>query len=540
MKIKNNKKYKFNNFSIIFRLAIIIIIIPQISNQLSIPISKDMNCYYIKLFFNKEKTKPESVKINLALDFTFIPLSQNISSQIDNSNSKIYIENEIVEIDNIEYNTKLISTNNFYLEEENNININNFRFYYINKKEMNKYYINKNYNVYNNLFYGQFGLSPLYDDNNLNILYILKEQKIIEQMSFGIYFDKTKNNNYLFLGDINKNKNDFLKDKTFSRTINLDKKLLKKYNKWGTKIDALVVEKTNDLVKHSNHKYFAYFNIIEDRIFVPDKIMEYLITRVFNVYFKNNICFVTEYSDKKFINCKKNKIIEEKDNFPSIIFVIKNLGFKLNFEDLFIDSLKENELIFIIQKNYYDIDTSIILFGSRFIKKYLIEFDLEKYNIIFHSEKVLPLIDLDNIDDDFWRDLVRDYNKETEHYDSNYGDDDKEEDKKDNNNNNNKENTENKNVEEKNINNNDNGNNNKNEKNNNNNSDNDISNDNENKKIKIEFDYDYLNKFIYIFLFIIAIFIGICIFLRFRKKIRIENEKQYFNQPLNKDKNSDE
>ena len=419
------KAFNFQLFSF-FLILLIISFFPKIKNQLLVPITKDMNSYYIKIFYDIEKKKFEFVKINMALDFTFIPLSQNYSLKEENSDAKIYLENEIVEIDNIEYNTKLISMNNFFLEESNNININKFKFYYINKKDLNKDDINKYKIKYNNLYYGQLGLSPKYDDNYLNLLYILKEQKIIEQMSFGFSFGKNKNTNYLFFGRIEPNKNEIFKGKDFSNIVSLEQKLIKKYNKWGTKIEALVVEKRNEIVKHSQYKYFAYFNPIEDRIFVPDKIMQYLITRIFNLYIKNNICFITEYNEKKFINCKKNKIIEDKGNFPAVIFVIKKYGFKLMFEDLFIDSIKENELIFIIQKNYYDIDTSIIMFGSRFFKNYLIEFDLEKYNIIFHSENILPTINLEQIDDDFWRDMIRDYNKETEHYDSNYEDDNKE------------------------------------------------------------------------------------------------------------------
>ena len=221
--------------------------------------------------------------------------------------------------------------------------------------------------------------------------------------------------------------------------------------------------------------------------------MEYIISRIFNTYIKNNICFITEYSEKKFINCKKNKIIEEKDNFPSIIFVIKKFAFKLTFDDLFIDSIKETELIFIIQKNYYDIDTSIILFGSRFFKKYLMEFDLDSNSpkITIHSDKILPTINLDNIEDDFWRDMVRDYNKETEHYDSNYGEDSSdEEDDKDNKEDDDKNTT---NLDDDNNDGNNNG-----------------GNGNKNKKIKFEIEYKSFYKLIFVLLLIVIIFVGIC------------------------------
>ena len=524
MELKNKLKFKIKSYSFFILFIIIFSIIPKINNQLIIPITRNMNSYYVKIFFDKDKRKSEFVKINMALDFTFIPLSQNYSSQNENSNAKIYLEDEIVEIDNKEFNTKLISTNNFFLEEENNINLNNFKFHYISKNDLDKYEINKGYRLYNNLYFGQIGLSPLYSDNYLNILYILKEQKIINYMSFGIYLDKEKN--FLFFGKIEDQKNDIFKDKVNSQSFELNKKLIKKYNKWGTKIDGLVIDKTNNLIKHSRHKYFVYFSLIEDRIFVPDKVMVYLISRVFNIYIKNNICFVTEYNEKKFINCKKEKIMKEKDNFPAIIFVIKKFGFKLTFDDLFINSLKENEIIFIIQKNYYDIDTSIILLGSRFFKKYLIEFDYEKNQIIVNSENVLPVINMDEIEDDFWKDLVRDYNKETEHYDSNYGNEgsnnkknDKKIDDKNNINEDIKNNnlTKNKNVEKNIVN---------------------TNNKNENKKVTLEFEYSFLIKLFWIFLFIIIIFVGICVFLHFRKKIRIEKQKNYFNDPLNENKDS--
>ena len=519
----NKIKFNINIFSFVL-FIIINSNINIIKAQLLIPISKDMNCYYAKIFFDKEKKEYEYVKINMALDLTFIPLSQNYTSK-NPSDATLYLENEIIEINNIEYNTKVISTNNFIFED-NNINLNNLKFFYINKKDINRGDINKNNKFYSNLFYGQLGLSPIYDDNNYNLLYALKEQNIISQMSFGFYLGKNKNNNYLFFGNIDKN-NDIFKDSSLSNIISLDKKILKKYNKWGTKIEALVVENKNEIIKHTKHKYFAYFNIIEDRIFVPDKIMEYIISRVFNTYIKKDICFISEYIDKKFINCKKNKIIDEKDNFPSIIFVIKKLGFKLTFDDLFIDSIKENELIFIIQKNYYDIDTGIILFGNRFFKKYLIEFDLENTKIVFHSDKSLPIINLDDIEDDFWRDMVRDYNKETYHYDSNYDDDGNNEEKDKNDDINSSDNINNlENEEDNNINN----------KNNNNNDD---KKDKKNKKkIKFEIGYDIFYKLIWIILFVVLFFIGICVFLHFRKKIRIEKEKKYFNQPLNDDNNN--
>ena len=507
-----------NSINAIYLLSIFFSIFSIINGQIIIPMKKNLNSYYIKIFYDKDKKDAEFVKINMALDFTFIPLPKIIDY-------KIHSENELIEIDNNEYITELISYNNLYLENNFDYNLDNFDFYSINKTKLNNDFANMQSTRYINLFKGQFGLSPILESDNTNILYILKQKQLINKMSFGLCFNyKNENNDILFFGEIEeKIKNDLLKNRNIITEFAMNNKLLKKYNKWGFKLDAIVVEKNTGLIKNVKHKYFAYFNIIEDRIFVPDKIMEYLISRIFNNYIKNKICFVTEYSDKKFINCYKKKINKEKNFFPNIIFVVDNYSFKLTFNDLFINSINSNEIIFIIQKNYYDIDTSIILFGSRFIKKYITEFDIEQKKIIFHSENILPRINLAQIDDDSWKDMIRDYNKEIEHYDSNYGNEKEVEEEEDDSDNN--ENIDNIN----NINNND---------------DNNIKTDEEkiidnnkdNNKKKEIMDYKINLKYIFIVFIIIIIIASVFIFLKVRKKIRINKEKDYFKEPLEESK----
>ena len=511
-------------YDLIFSLNIFSSIVLQINGQVIVPMKKNLNSYYIKILYEKDKNKSEFIRINMALDYTFIPFSQM-------TDSNIYSDDELIELDNKEYNTKLIWCNNLFLENNNDYNLNNFYFYTMDKSQLNKESQEDN-SRYLNLYRGQLGLSPFFDDDNLNILQSLKQKFIINKMSFGFSFSsKQGNEDILYLGEIEE-KNEILKNKNIITVFDMNKKLIKKYNKWGFKLDAIVLEKTTGLTKNIKHKYFAYFNIIEDRIFVPDKIMEYLISRIFNAYIKNNICFITEYSDKKFINCFKKKLQKEKKNFPNIIFVVNNYSFKLTYDDLFINSVNNNEMIFIIQKNYYDIDTSIILFGSRFIKKYITEFNIEESKIIFHSENIIPIINLDKIEDDSWKDMIRDYNKETEHYDSNYGndkeeeiEDENEEDDNDTTNINNNHNTNSDNMDNDNIINN------KGKSENENNQENKDNINNNNYGI-------YLKIILGIFI-IIIVFVSIFIFFKVRKKIRINNEKDYFKQPLNKTKDDE-
>ena len=80
---------------------IILILFIQINGQIIIPMMKNLNSYYIKIIYDEDKKKSEFVKINMALDYTFIPLS-------DLNNTKIHSEDELIEIDNQEFNTKLI------------------------------------------------------------------------------------------------------------------------------------------------------------------------------------------------------------------------------------------------------------------------------------------------------------------------------------------------------------------------------------------------------------------------------------------------
>ena len=80
---------------------------------------KNLNSYYLKIFYDKNKKDAEFVKINMALDFTFIPLPKIIDY-------KIHSENELIEIDNNEYITELISYNNLYLENNFDYNFRKF------------------------------------------------------------------------------------------------------------------------------------------------------------------------------------------------------------------------------------------------------------------------------------------------------------------------------------------------------------------------------------------------------------------------------
>ena len=62
-------------YDLIFLLNICCFVIIQINGQVIVPMKKNLNSYYINIHYNKEKTKSEFVKINMALDFTFIPFS---------------------------------------------------------------------------------------------------------------------------------------------------------------------------------------------------------------------------------------------------------------------------------------------------------------------------------------------------------------------------------------------------------------------------------------------------------------------------------
>ena len=164
-----------NSINAIYLLSIFFSIFSIINGQIIIPMKKNLNSYYIKIFYDKNKKDAEFVKINMALDFTFIPLPKIIDY-------KIHSENELIEIDNNEYITELISYNNLYLENNFDYNLDNFEYYSINKTKLNNDFTNMQSTRYINLFKGQFGLSPILESDNTNILYILKQKQLINKM----------------------------------------------------------------------------------------------------------------------------------------------------------------------------------------------------------------------------------------------------------------------------------------------------------------------------------------------------------------------
>ena len=83
-------------YDFIILLNIFCCVIIQINGQVIVPMKKNLNSYYVKIYYDKDKHKSEFVKINMALDFTFIDFS-NIQD------FNIYSEDEIIELDNKEY-----------------------------------------------------------------------------------------------------------------------------------------------------------------------------------------------------------------------------------------------------------------------------------------------------------------------------------------------------------------------------------------------------------------------------------------------------
>ena len=86
-----------NLINVIFLLNILFLLFSTINGQIIVPMKKNLNSYYIKIFYDKDPNKSEFVEINMALCFAFIPLSRLIDY-------KIHSVNELIEIDNNEYN----------------------------------------------------------------------------------------------------------------------------------------------------------------------------------------------------------------------------------------------------------------------------------------------------------------------------------------------------------------------------------------------------------------------------------------------------
>jgi hypothetical protein len=358
------------------KLILFLILFSLIFTQIKIEYEEIGNSFCIEI--SLENNKNNFIKINLSNNNTFIPIDFDLTHPIHSH----LIGNGKVFVDKIKYKTSIVEGT--FILNKINLTFYNFIFQCIPIK-----------NTIQN-FFGQIGLTPNFYYENFSLIHKMKEEKIIDKIKFAFYkLDDNKFESFMFFGSFPEN----LINNNNYNNISIDVND-SKFNLWGNFLEEIIIKNNNDEknffndfnIKNNsknnnniNNEYFVYFNTIEDRIFVPNFIMDFLDEKIFNKYYENNACENNIEGEKRFINCHMNLI----KNFPEIYIIINNGKYiKLTEKELFINLYKD-KTVFIIQKNYYDnIEDNLIMLGTRVFRNGIIEFDYESKVINLYSNLI--------------------------------------------------------------------------------------------------------------------------------------------------------
>ena len=358
------------------KLILFLILFSFILTQIKIEYEEIGNSFCLEI--SLENNENNIIKINLSNNNTFIPIDFDLTHPIHSH----LIGNGKVFVDKIKYKTSIVEGT--FILNKINLTFYNFIFQCIPIK-----------NTIQN-FFGQIGLTPNFYYENFSLIHKMKEEKIIDKIKFSFYkLDDNKFESFMFFGSFPEN----LINNNNYNNISIDVND-SKFNLWGNFLEEIIIKNNNDEknffndfnIKNNsknnnniNNEYFVYFNTIEDRIFVPNFIMDFLDEKIFNKYYENNACENNIEGEKRFINCHMNLI----KNFPEIYIIINNGKYiKLTEKELFINLYKD-KTVFIIQKNYYDnIEDNLIMLGTRVFRNGIIEFDYELKLINLYSNSI--------------------------------------------------------------------------------------------------------------------------------------------------------
>jgi len=345
---------------------------------------------YFALIPNKTIDKDNN--INIYYNYTKSNTFKNITRL-----NQYYFESkyDIVAQEKFKIKTIIYQNNNI----NNEIILNNFNVILgVNDKyKYNKYFLNIGLKMINNQ-----------NNQNYNFIYQLKQNRIINNYYWCLFFERGENQNGIFLynpeqlfnangkliiGDLPSKyeSNKYYKSQLLI-TYSYDKDLI---NSWGLEFNSIYhVNKKNKTVKDmycsvyldiNNHLVQApksYYYQIKNEFF-----KEYLSKKICNIYTGNG--FESIYCDKS-----QNFTIKNLQDFP-ILYLQNNelqFTFKFNYEDLFVE--KDEKFWFLVTfPTYYEIEEWY--FGIIFLRKYILIFNPDSKTISFYNPN-LPLEEDDN------------------------------------------------------------------------------------------------------------------------------------------------
>ena len=287
------------------------------------------------------------LNIDLQKPYTWLSLYLIDSSELESLES---LGREQIQLSNDNKKEEALISTSSFIFRDNNISINDLYFYFIRKNLLK----NKD----------SLGLSPPSNNNNFSFLYRMKEQGLINELSFGFGpHEKLSRKGYLYFGSL---------PNSYTKKLNKGScKINHQNNQWGFFIQSInVKEHYYNIDKKSN---FAVIVTDSPYILVPKSFMYFLYQHYFDYLFSIGYCQKTT----KEIYC-----------FANYMELLPKLSIKLDRTELILSPRQlfraEFEFCtFLIRVNEND---DKWIFGNSFIKAFTILFDYTKEEIVFYGK----------------------------------------------------------------------------------------------------------------------------------------------------------
>lgn len=207
-----------------------------------------------------------------------------------------------------------------------------------------------------------------FDDYSHSIIHNYKSKGIINKLAFYLSPNDDDSKGEIQIGE---NKN--IENSKYFGFCSPEKN----QTNWGCFYTGLKIEK-DEIIDPS----FVVFSTTENRLIVPENVLDAIVNKIFPLYFDKGMCTYTKYPLpplRKYVDCHCNQINE---TFPNITIIINNYNFVLTYKELFRSFYNACTFIFELDTKYQE----KYVFGIDFLLKYTTKFDYESNTISFYSD----------------------------------------------------------------------------------------------------------------------------------------------------------
>lgn len=223
------------------------------------------------------------------------------------------------------------------------------------------------------------GFAFQFEDEKYSLVHELKRLNIINYLSFGLS-PNIPHDGYgkIYFGGIPFEDDSRLKYQSLCEVSS-------NFIPWNCLLKSIVFEYVNSKDEIPINQY-AFFSSTEASIALPKEIMVQISQKtILKKLIEKKICDFVNDNKWAYFNCKK-KFLQDIYLVQSLNFIIGNYIFELPFADLF-RCANEYCISAFLSSNP---NQKIIVFGNRFLNRYITNFDYERKIILFNSNKPFP------------------------------------------------------------------------------------------------------------------------------------------------------